>query len=74
MTEARVECVWPVGAQLGEGPFWSAAEEALWFVDIKGRKIHRFHEPSGATQSWDAPPDPSFTPEFYPRLGCNPAG
>jgi len=55
-----VECVWPVGAKLGEGPFWSAAEEALWFVDIKGRKIHRFHEASGATQSWDTPPDPSF--------------
>lgn len=60
MSEARVECVWPVGAKLGEGPFWSPAEEALWFVDIKGRKIHRFHEASGATQSWDTPPDPSF--------------
>jgi xylono-1,5-lactonase len=57
---AEVECVWDVGAKLGEGPFWSAAEEALWFVDIKGRKIHRFHEPTGATQSWDTPPDPSF--------------
>jgi xylono-1,5-lactonase len=60
MAEARIECVWPVGAKLGEGPFWSAAEEALWFVDIKSRKIHRFHEPTGDTRSWDAPPDPSF--------------
>jgi D-xylonolactonase len=60
MTEAAVECVWPVGAQLGEGPFWSAAEQAVWFVDIKGRKVHRFHEPSGATRSWDTPPDPGF--------------
>ena len=30
-----IECVWPVGAILGEGPVWSAAEQALWFVDIK---------------------------------------
>ena len=50
-----VECVWPVGAELGEGPFWSAAEQAVWFVDIKGRAIHRFHEPSGETRSWPAP-------------------
>ena len=57
---AEVECIWPVGAMLGEGPFWSAAEEAVWFVDIKGRKIHRYHESSGQTRSWDTPPDPGF--------------
>lgn len=59
MAEA-VECIWPVGAELGEGPFWSATEEAVWFVDIKGNRIHRFHEPTGKRQSWDTPPDPSF--------------
>ena len=57
---AKPECVWPVGAQLGEGPIWSAAEEAVWFVDIKGKLIHRFHEPSGKTQSWPAPSEPGF--------------
>ncbi len=59
MTSA-VECVWPVGAMLGEGPFWSADEQAVWFVDIKGRAIHRYHEPSGQTRSWSAPSDPGF--------------
>jgi xylono-1,5-lactonase len=54
------ECVWPVGAELGEGPFWSAAEEAVWFVDIKGRAIHRYHEPTGQTRSWRAPSEPGF--------------
>jgi sugar lactone lactonase YvrE len=54
------ECVWPVGAQLGEGPIWSAAEEAIWFVDIKGKRIHRFHEPTGKTQSFTAPSEPGF--------------
>jgi xylono-1,5-lactonase len=57
---SKPECVWPVGAQLGEGPVWSAAEEAVWFVDIKGRAIHRFHEPSGQTRSWAAPSEPGF--------------
>jgi len=27
---ASVECVWPLKADLGEGPFWSAPESALW--------------------------------------------
>jgi sugar lactone lactonase YvrE len=57
---ATPECVWPVGAQLGEGPYWSAAEEAVWFVDIKGKFIHRFHEPTGKTQSYPAPAQPGF--------------
>jgi sugar lactone lactonase YvrE len=63
MTLARtsaVECVWPVGAELGEGPIWSAVEQAVWFVDIKGRAIHRYHEPSGKRDSWDAPAEPGF--------------
>ena len=50
-----VECVWPVGAILGEGPHWSATEQALWFVDIKAPAIHRYHPASGAQQSWSAP-------------------
>jgi sugar lactone lactonase YvrE len=70
---AKPECVWPVGAQLGEGPFWSAAEEAVWFVDIKGKFIHRFHEPSGDTHSWPAPSEPGFllpTKDGHFIAGC----
>lgn len=29
-------------AELGESPLWSMPEQALYFVDIKGRAIHRF--------------------------------
>lgn len=29
-----VECVWPLAAQLGEGPLWSGWEQAVWFVNI----------------------------------------
>jgi D-xylonolactonase len=50
-----VECVWPVGAILGEGPVWSAAEQAVWFVDIKAPAIHRFHPATGEQRSWPAP-------------------
>lgn len=50
-----IECVWPIGAVLGEGPVWSATEQALWFVDIKAPAIHRYHPASGAQHSWPAP-------------------
>jgi sugar lactone lactonase YvrE len=55
-----VECLWPVAAELGEGPVWSAAEGALWFVDIKGRRIHRFDAARREERSWDAPSNPGF--------------
>ncbi|MBO0902863.1 SMP-30/gluconolactonase/LRE family protein [Jiella sonneratiae] len=32
--------------ELGEGPVWSGAEQALYFVDIKGMKLHRFEPAS----------------------------
>ena len=50
-----VECVWSVEAVLGEGPVWSAAEKAVWFVDIKAPAIHRFDPATGARLSWSAP-------------------
>jgi xylono-1,5-lactonase len=50
-----VECIWQVGAMLGEGPVWSAAQQAVWFVDIKGQHIHRYHPASGERRSWNAP-------------------
>ena len=56
----KIECVCAVGAQLGEGPVWSAHDRAVWFVDIKGRRIHRFDVRSGALLSWSAPEDVGF--------------
>jgi D-xylonolactonase len=54
------ECVWPVDAELGEGPVWLAVDHALWFVDIKGRKVHRWDAASGEGRSWEAPSEPGF--------------
>lgn len=44
-----------VQATLGEGPVWVAREQALWFVDIKGHKVHRFDPAIGDHRSYDAP-------------------
>jgi D-xylonolactonase len=55
-----VECVWPLEASLGEGPFWSAAEKSVWFVDIFGKRIHCLTPGSGAKHSWSAPAKVSF--------------
>ena len=65
---SRIECVWPVGAVLGEGPVWSAAEQAVWFVDIKAPAIHRFHPASGATRTWPAPARVGFVLPTTRRL------
>lgn len=49
-----------VGAELGEGPVWVEREAALWFVDIKGRRAHRWHPGRGEHQVWAAPEQPGF--------------
>jgi xylono-1,5-lactonase len=55
-----LQCVWPVAAQLGEGALWSPDEEAVWFVDIEGRLVHRFVPSTGQRTSWPAPDRPGF--------------
>ncbi len=57
---ARVECVWPVGALLGEGPQWSMVDGSVWFVDIKGQWIHAYTEATGATRSFRTPEFAAF--------------
>ncbi|HKU16180.1 MAG TPA: SMP-30/gluconolactonase/LRE family protein [Steroidobacteraceae bacterium] len=57
---ALTECICPVGAQLGEGPVWLAEARTLWFVDIKGRRIHRCDERGGELRSWSTAEDVGF--------------
>src|SRR6185369_193258 len=64
MSEPR--CVWDLKAELGEGPVWMEDGAAVWFVDIKGLRIHRYSTGTGETRSWDAPAPPSF---LAPRAG-----
>jgi sugar lactone lactonase YvrE len=46
--------------QVGESPLWSVAEQALYWVDIEGRRIHRFDWADRVEQSWPMPE----------RVGC----
>ena len=56
----KPECIWDLGAHLGEGALWHAATRCVYFVDIKGRRIHRCAADGGARRSWDAPGQPGF--------------
>jgi sugar lactone lactonase YvrE len=58
--DIRPQSILSVGAMLGEGPIWVAREKALWFVDIKGHRIHRFDPAAGAAQSWETPAQPGW--------------
>ena len=44
----RFERILAAGCQLGESPVWLRAEARLAFVDITGRRLHRFDPVSGA--------------------------
>ena len=46
------DCLWPAGALLGEGPLWSISRQALYWVDILGRQLHRYHSATGTRHSW----------------------
>jgi sugar lactone lactonase YvrE len=59
MSGADPVCIWNVGAELGEGPVWDARSRAVYFVDIKGRQVHRYGE-QGEKRSWPAPQQVGF--------------
>jgi sugar lactone lactonase YvrE len=44
-----------VRAELGECPVWSVEEQALYFVDIKGRALHRFVPATGVHRTFSMP-------------------
>ena len=42
-------------AILGEGPVWVAAEQCLYWVDIKGRKLNRYRPADQEVRRWHFP-------------------
>ena len=39
----------------GENPLWNTREQALYYIDNSGRKVHRHDPASGQSLSWDMP-------------------
>jgi sugar lactone lactonase YvrE len=52
-TELEAELVLDAHATLGEGPVWDAVAGVLWWVDIEGRRIHRFDPAASADTSFE---------------------
>lgn len=49
-----LNCVWDGAAELGEGVFWHAADQAVYWVDIFQSNLHRLHT-DGSTRCWHFP-------------------
>lgn len=45
--------IFPSGDRLGEVPVWDTEDQALWWVDIEGRLLHRHHPDTGTTEHWN---------------------
>jgi sugar lactone lactonase YvrE len=54
----QIERAGTFACTLGEGPVWDVAEQALYFLDIGRRLIHRYDPETGSLRSWEAPSGP----------------
>jgi sugar lactone lactonase YvrE len=52
LVAGAVQSIWPAQALLGEGTLWSVREQAVYWVDILGRNLHRYSPTLKASQSW----------------------
>lgn len=52
-----VDCVLQARSLLGEGALWDPDAHVLWWLDIKGRQIHRYDPATNANSSWPTPHD-----------------
>ena len=52
---ADVRCVLKWNAIVGESPLWHPAEKRLYWVDIHGKKVHRFDPATGQNETFNLP-------------------
>jgi sugar lactone lactonase YvrE len=52
---AKAVCVVDAKNKLGEVPVWDIVEQALYWVDIEGALLQRFHPGSGEVRKWRMP-------------------
>ena len=53
--ESAVEVVQRAQALVGEGPVWLAAQRRVFWIDIKGLKIHAVDPSTGNAEMWPTP-------------------
>ncbi|NQW00811.1 MAG: SMP-30/gluconolactonase/LRE family protein [Rhodospirillales bacterium] len=51
----EIRCVWDEKAALGEGTHWSPGQQALYWVDIIGKRLFRYTPESRSKESWSMP-------------------
>lgn len=56
----QLQCKIALRTQLGEGPIWIADREALYFVDIVNKHLHRLRPRHNALKTWATPLRPVF--------------
>ncbi|GAB4214491.1 MAG: CBU_1789 family Dot/Icm type IV secretion system effector [Rhodoferax sp.] len=57
-TDAPWQIAWPHAAQLGESPYWDAAEQRLYWVDIAERQLLRARPGEATVEHWSLPSEP----------------
>jgi len=55
----RVEIAVDAKDGVGEGPFWDETESELWWVDISGKRLHRWQPGTNERQDWTLADFPS---------------
>lgn len=54
-TEVKIERVLEAKAAIGEGPWWSAAEQLLYWTDIPAKQLHIFNPKDGSNKTFEMP-------------------
>ena len=49
---ADIRCEWEADAMLGEGPTWVEGENAIYWLDIMNKRVHRLQLESGDKKTW----------------------
>ena len=52
---SSIECILQSEATVGESPVWHVGEQRLYWIDIQGKKVHRFDPAKRADESFDLP-------------------
>ncbi|MGH7995994.1 MAG: SMP-30/gluconolactonase/LRE family protein [Opitutaceae bacterium] len=52
---ARAVCVLRRKTMVGESPLWHSGQRRLYWIDVQGRKLHRFDPASGRDESFSLP-------------------